>query len=419
MSRSQFVVPCVVVTLLLGTAALAEDVVELTTGAKIRGRIVSQDSDKIAVEVLVGGKPFTRSYPAKQVRNVIKDGEQVTAPTTAIATRSKSEVLQIIARDGKSDPDWLASTKLSFPETLDLEWPQPAPKGWNGAKNIGQFIWDRINPNEGQWRNGIKFMYYMMDLKKNDKEVFQRSMLTLGGMYHRFLSDYARSAYWLQRAGVEQSPDEHPNATLQLADCYYRLGSKPMAMALLQQMRRIPPSAIKILGDIGETKSALELAERYAKESNPVLCYLYAGDVCRVAAKLDEAESYYRKALAAAERDTRTNDHAKRDRARAEASLAAIEFYKLSPRDLKDGEYRASSIGYEDAVEVSVTIATGRIEKVEVTNHREKQFYSSIADTPPRIIAKQGVRNVDAVAGATITSEAIINATAKALAQGR
>lgn len=81
--------------------------------------------------------------------------------------------------------------------------------------------------------------------------------------------------------------------------------------------------------------------------------------------------------------------------------------------------FTASSLGYEDQVEVSVTIRSGRIETVSVVKHREKQFYSSISDTPPRIVAKQGIKNVDTVSGATITSEAIINATVKALAQGR
>ena len=42
----------------------------------------------------------------------------------------------------------------------------------------------------------------------------------------------------------------------------------------------------------------------------------------------------------------------------------------------------------------------------------------SAADTPAKIIAKQGVKGVDATSNATITSEAIINGTAKALASG-
>jgi len=55
---------------------------------------------------------------------------------------------------------------------------------------------------------------------------------------------------------------------------------------------------------------------------------------------------------------------------------------------------------------------------VRVTKHKERQFYSALTDTPTRIIERQSVTGIDAVSGATMTSEAIINATAKALASG-
>ena len=59
-----------------------------------------------------------------------------------------------------------------------------------------------------------------------------------------------------------------------------------------------------------------------------------------------------------------------------------------------------------------------KIEDVKVTQHKEKQYYSALTDVPSQIIAKQGVKGVDATSRATITGDAIINATAKALAQG-
>jgi hypothetical protein len=67
---------------------------------------------------------------------------------------------------------------------------------------------------------------------------------------------------------------------------------------------------------------------------------------------------------------------------------------------------------------VEVTVKGGRIEAVRVTKHEEKQFYSALTDTPGQIVRKQGVKGVDAVTGATMTSEAIIKATAKSLAGG-
>jgi uncharacterized protein with FMN-binding domain len=64
---------------------------------------------------------------------------------------------------------------------------------------------------------------------------------------------------------------------------------------------------------------------------------------------------------------------------------------------------------------VEVAVAGGKITDVRVTQHHEKQYYSSITETCAAIIKKQGTKGVDATSSATITSEAIINASAKAL----
>ena len=64
-------------------------------------------------------------------------------------------------------------------------------------------------------------------------------------------------------------------------------------------------------------------------------------------------------------------------------------------------------------------VAQGRIEDVRVTDHNEKQFYSALTDTTKQIIQKQSVKNIDATSRATITSQAIVNATAKALSGGQ
>ncbi len=148
------------------------------------------------------------------------------------------------------------------------------------------------------------------------------------------------------------------------------------------------------------------------------MSFLYAGDACRGAGRLEDAESYYRKAIAGIPRNEADKPHRKRDKARAEASIAAIRFYSLDPTKVADGKYTASSIGYEDQLHVEVVVNAGTIESVEVTRHREKQYYSSLTDTPKKILDRQSVAGIDATSSATITSEAIINATAKALASG-
>ncbi|MBR5759353.1 MAG: FMN-binding protein, partial [Thermoguttaceae bacterium] len=64
-----------------------------------------------------------------------------------------------------------------------------------------------------------------------------------------------------------------------------------------------------------------------------------------------------------------------------------------------------------------VVVSNGKIASVEVVEHQEKQYYSSIVDVPRQIVEKQSLKDVDAVSSATATSEAIVNATAKALSE--
>ena len=63
-------------------------------------------------------------------------------------------------------------------------------------------------------------------------------------------------------------------------------------------------------------------------------------------------------------------------------------------------------------------VAGGKIVALSVTSHTEKQFYAALTDTPKQIMDKQGIQDIDGTSGATITSQAIIHASARALAQG-
>ena len=98
------------------------------------------------------------------------------------------KVSRLIELAGETPPDWFESTPLEYPRTLDLSWPlKPPGKGWNNQKNMGQYIWDIINPNPNRWRSGIRLVHHMMSLHKNDRALLKRDMETLGGMYFRLL----------------------------------------------------------------------------------------------------------------------------------------------------------------------------------------------------------------------------------------
>ncbi|NQT17300.1 MAG: FMN-binding protein, partial [Planctomycetes bacterium] len=148
------------------------------------------------------------------------------------------------------------------------------------------------------------------------------------------------------------------------------------------------------------------------------LAYLYAGDACRIDGQYERAIGYYEKVLGV--RPTgRAAERIQRNHQRARANIEGIRIFDaLDLRQVPDGTYRAESDGYAGEVHVEVVVGGGRIASVVVTSHKEKQYYTALTETPRKIIEKQGLKGVDATTSATVTSEAIINATAKALAKG-
>jgi len=332
---------------------------------------------------------------------------------------TREELDALINRVGKTPPDWFEATKLNYPATLDLSWPEGPPAGgWNSQKNVGQFVWDVVNPNPGRWKEGLRLMHHLLTLHKDDVEKRERVMMQIARMYHDFMEDYAHAAFWYRAVGVEKDPEEYSRSSVTLAECYWRLGFTTQALRLLE---KVPDSLekAKLLGDLGETEAGLAMALADAEDS-PEDSYLCAGDICRQAARYDEALKHYQRVVRVPVPAKNPPGRLLRSRNRADANISAIEsFEKFDPTKVADGKYLANSLGYEGAIEVSVSVRAGRIESVAITKHREKQFYSALTDTPAKIISKQSVKGVDATSHATITSEAIINATAKALAGKR
>jgi uncharacterized protein with FMN-binding domain len=326
--------------------------------------------------------------------------------------RTKAEVEALVEKEGKTPPVWWTKVKANPPKTLDLAWPKNPGGPWDPSKNIGQYIWSVINENPSRWQEGVKFMHDLMAMYRDKPELLKRAMNSAGRMYHNLLEDYARAAFWWRKAQAIQEDGE--DVTLELADCYWKLGCKEMAVELIQECNgdnTRHASLIKLWCDMGELEKALPMADQRGDDA----ALLAAADGCRLAGRFDDAIKYYEKAIEVA----RSDRDGPRNRNRAEASLQAVKLFDaLDVKKVAPGKYKADSLGYEAPVEVEVVVGGGKIASVKVTNHKEKQFYSSLTDTPARILARQHVKGVDATTGATITSEAIINAAAKALNQG-
>lgn len=86
------------------------------------------------------------------------------------------------------------------------------------------------------------------------------------------------------------------------------------------------------------------------------------------------------------------------------------------PAAWKDGRYKGAAIGYNGRLTVSVTVQEGRLQKIACTGHVEDEPY--ITDAENGLFAAMidgNTTQVDAVSGATTTSDALIEAVREAL----
>ncbi len=424
---------------LLAERALADDQIEFLSGARVQGKVTHIDRTQkiVTFDARIGGREIRREYPYNKIHAVTYNGQRYVlnkkestpkplprstdqSGPDATSPQPPRSVKALIEEAGKTPPDWYDDTPLEYPPTLDLSWPAKPQGAWNNQKNVGQYMWDIVNPNPDRWRRGVKLVHHLLAMHQNDAKKRQRAMQTLGGMYFNLFQDYARAAYWWQQAGV----DANHNAGFALGECYWRLGDRQAAVAFLVDPDRPRPNnslrvgMIKLWGDMGETDKAVKVAEWYVRVGGePHMAFLFAGDALRLAGRYQESLNYYQKVINAP--DGKNKKNSDREKSRARASLEAVRLFDLSDVSrVADGSYQAESIGYSGPVVVEVVVQSRQIKSVRVVRHVEKQFYAALTDVPDQIIAKQGVKGVDATSRATMTAEAILNATAKALAQG-
>lgn len=87
------------------------------------------------------------------------------------------------------------------------------------------------------------------------------------------------------------------------------------------------------------------------------------------------------------------------------------------PKKLKDGSYEGSSYGYQSDIRVKVDVKNNKIKGIRVLSHNETpEFYIKGHKVVDRILSAQ-TPSVDAVSGATYTSNAIKKAVSNALSK--
>jgi uncharacterized protein with FMN-binding domain len=93
------------------------------------------------------------------------------------------------------------------------------------------------------------------------------------------------------------------------------------------------------------------------------------------------------------------------------------EGYSLNALDLEDGVYTGEAVGFRPGFIVEVTIENQKIINIEVIDHNEvgPQYFMRPISIIPGEIVREEQSKVDAVSGATATSNAIMSAVEDAL----
>lgn len=89
----------------------------------------------------------------------------------------------------------------------------------------------------------------------------------------------------------------------------------------------------------------------------------------------------------------------------------------LNLHGIKDGTYFGVSKGYGGDIEVKVTIENSKIKNIEVVSHSETSGYYENGSKIIEAILRENSVNVDAISGATLTSNGIKNAVKDALSK--
>ncbi len=86
---------------------------------------------------------------------------------------------------------------------------------------------------------------------------------------------------------------------------------------------------------------------------------------------------------------------------------------------LADGAYQAKSVSFPNAATVRVTVQDGRLTEVELVTHNASPIGHRVDEVLPAQMIERQSTLVDAVSGATSSSNVIMDAAGKALDQAR
>ena len=160
----------------------------------------------------------------------------------------------------------------------------------------------------------------------------------------------------------------------------------------------------------------------------PIICLFlsifYSAGKYRAALEANIDKIRAQETVAETTESTQTATEATGDKASANSTDASSDSQGADANSAsgayKDGEYLGKASAYNGNVEVKVTISGGKITAIDIvkTKDDEEYFFDAQKKVIPEILEKQST-DVDAVAGATTSSEGIAHAVQKALEQAK
>ena len=116
------------------------------------------------------------------------------------------------------------------------------------------------------------------------------------------------------------------------------------------------------------------------------------------------------------EQNTNSSNTATENNTSSNSSSSNGSSSDSSQKAYKDGTYTGVGNGFRPDLNVSVTIKSGKITNIEMlSNNETPRFFDAASQTVPQEIIEAQSTNVDAVSGATMSSNGIMEAVQKAL----
>lgn len=303
----------------------------------------------------------------------------IAAATIILATSGhggEESLAEAMKKVEKNPPDWLADVPVNY------DTAQP----WKKARH---HIRKLLGQGGKYQREAIKLTYDYLVERKVQEDVHELPMyLYLGGERAWAIKVYEQ---WLLT-----QPKGQAHACQDLASCYLSFGETGKALDVLKRaLHKLPDPPWRTMA---EAKINDQMGDVYAK----------AGDKANARDHYQTAIRHYGVAK------PRYGRHLLPRRiAKTQCKQDLLDKVTLDLSGLRNGVYQGRSLGYTKDLTATVRVKAGRMQDIKL-HHKENIEQGATKIIPQRIVEKQSL-HVDGVTGATITTQAIIEATYRAL----